>query len=233
MESRENFFNFYGAVPKRRSDGPKAKPARFSPSEVNGFLTKKASISSKFVVSIGITADSDVAYAAFNDGRTTEVGHRWDIPHGELHQMAEDIRSKARSFSQIRISATPRGKALAEMLRERKLGAKVKLVDMPTGSSNLNLFLDQVQDGRLRVWDGDAKQETRMALTTFWLEINPRSGGVVAVSTLKSHETLMLALANSAVDDARAARLRSQARYSPEAGDVLPEANKQRRQYSW
>lgn len=232
-ESREDFWNFYGAVPKRRSDEVKRKPPRFSLKEVEGFLTKKGSVGTQFYLSIGITADSDVAYAAMNDGSRTEIGHRWEIPYGELHAMAEDIRAAARSFSQIRITATPRGKALAEMLKERQLGSKIKLMGMPETSSNLNLMISQLKEGKLKIVDADSKGETKTALSGFWMEINARSGGAVPVSGLKTEEILITALANSTLDDKTAERMRKRQRFAPQTDGGQKAPAQRQRTYAW
>lgn len=213
-QSRESFWNFWGAVPQRRSDGPARKPARFTPAEVEGFLTRKGSVGSHFILSIGITAESDIAYGAVNDGIRTEIGGRWEVPLGELHQIAEEVKAQARSFSQIRISGTSRGKTLADMLKERGLTAKLKLMGMPETSSNLNLMVSQLVEGKLKVWDNDPKAETKTALSSFWMELHTRSGGAVPVSSLKTEEALIVALANSALDDKTADRIRNRNRYA-------------------
>lgn len=232
-ESKERFWNFYGAVPYRRADQGERKPPRFELQEVESFLTKKGSIANSFVLSIGITAESDTAYAAMNDGLSTEVGHRWEIPYGELHQIAEDIKNQARSFTQIRISGTPRGKALADMLKERHLGPKIKVMGMPETSSNISLLISQLSEGKLKVWENDPKLETKEALSSFWLEVNPRSGGATPVSTMKTHEAIVIALANSSLDEKTTERMRAKQRYAPRTEVSEVKQNRPQRRYSW
>lgn len=167
--------------------------------QVNNMLTEKGSVENSFTASIGISANSNFAYIAMNDGVVSEIVQKFELDLGGLDDVIDWVSDpqRLRTIKVIRIPSTARGKAIAEELKSKRLGNKIKVVSLPEFSNNLSRFLKQAEEGSLKVYK---ENEVKLALASFWLGYEPRSGSYDIKSGIYSDAAILMALVNSTVD---------------------------------
>lgn len=165
--------------------------------EVDKMLTTVGSKAKRFTASIGISANTNNAYIALNDGSTTEIAERFELEIGGLDDLIYWIKDRMSMFNVVRVPSTARGKALAAEFKAMNMGAKIKVVTLPEFSNNLARFLKQTEEESLKVYKAD---DVSLALSSFWLSFEPRSGSHDVKSGVPADVTLMMALVNSTVD---------------------------------
>mgnify|MGYP001206632641 FL=1 len=176
------------------------------PDEVAKMLTLRGSTATRFVASVGILPGSDRAYVAMSDGVTVEIAEEFDLGMGQLDGVIDWLKEHMRTISQVRIPANQRGQTLAKLLDEKNIGKKVRLLKMPETGNNIARFLAQAKAGSLLVYGGN---NARIALSSFWLTVDQRSGSVSVGAGIDSDAALVLALVNATVDEKLSDRLKT------------------------
>jgi hypothetical protein len=171
-----------------------------TPKQVASILTRKGSINSRFVYSVGFHIDSPTAYISTGDGLISEVAARLDISDGNLEEIADYLQERMTAISRLVISGNARGQALFKLLQERRLKVLIdhtNLLTLPELSNNVARFLTQARDEQsLQVHSSDLT-DVELALSTFWCPQNEKTRGLDINSTQPEHIAMLYSLVNS------------------------------------
>lgn len=169
----------------------------FSGEKVSKIMTTAGSKSVTFTAGVGILPNSNTAYVSMNDGVVTEIVERFDVAEGGIDLIASWLRERLPSIQQIRVPANMRGKALHEVIKEQRFAGKVKMVTLPEMGNFLTRFVKQCESSSLKIYKAT---DSEIAMGSFWLSYDPRSGTNEIKSGLPEDSALVLALVNSTVD---------------------------------
>jgi len=214
---KEAFFRDKLAIWKRPETWTVHEPA------IDGDMMKKIftgvqSMASSFYGGIGVLPKSDKAYVSANDGRQLMVAQEIDLSGGDLDPLVDWVRKNARKFKLIRIPANERGKAIHQALLDRGIHrSKIRLVTLPELSSSIARFFKLTEAGELKVYERDY---VRIALGSFWLRFDDRSGSNDVASEVPQDQALVLSLMQACVEQQLVSRARS---LNDKAGGDTPE----------
>lgn len=166
--------------------------------EISLMMTKKGSRQSGgFICGVGLLPNSDKAYITMNDGRIMESAAdgventmEFDVSSGDLDQIADWIKARSRMIRAIMIPANARGKALNNILLEKKMKKQV-LLTLPDTGNRLARMLKYARQGQIKIYDND---RVRLALASFWVRYDERSGSGVPAARAPHLEAQVLSL---------------------------------------
>lgn len=166
--------------------------------EISLMLTKKGSRESRgFICGVGLLPNSDKAYITMSDGRIMESSAdgaentmEFDVSTGDLDQIADWIKARSRTIRAIMIPANARGKALQNILIEKRMKKQVMLT-LPDTGNRLARMLKYGRQGQLKIYDND---RVRLALASFWVRYDERSGSGVPACREPHLEAQILSL---------------------------------------
>ena len=156
---------------------------------------------------VGIYPDSESAWVCFTDGIHSELVYEAPLEGGSLGQLLAWLLPRMRRISKLIVPANARGKALVDLLREKRADYGVELSTMPKTATSLQLFLSQVRDGTLKIFENTA---AAMALSSFWLGYSEKASCATIECQDAGLRAAVLALALAAVDEPVTARLQTQ-----------------------
>lgn len=156
---------------------------------------------------VGLYPDSDSGWVCFTDGVHAELVYEAHLEGGSLGELVDWLSSRIRRISKLVVPANARGRALADMMKEKRCDHGLELSTMPKTATAIQLFLTQVRDGTLKIFENSA---AAMALSSFWLGYDDRSNTATIEAGDPAMRAAVLALALSAVDEPVTARLAPQ-----------------------
>ena len=156
---------------------------------------------------VGLYPDADSAWVCFTDGVHAELVYEAPLEGGSLGQLLAWLLPRMRRISKLIVPANARGKALVDLLREKRADYGVELSTMPKTATSLQLFLSQLRDGTLKIFENTA---AAMALSSFWLGYSEKASCATLECQDAGLRAAVLALALAAVDEPITARLSTQ-----------------------
>lgn len=202
---REAFFRDNLSMWKQREIFIQKEPI-LTPKDLKLMMSEQSTPGTTFFGGVGIIPESQVAYVSAFDGRQLKIVQEVELPNGSLDGLVDWIKENSRKFRLLRIPGNARGTALTQALSEKGLKAKLKTVALPELSSSVDRFLKNTGSGEWTVYDRDY---VRVALGSFWLDFDKRSGSVVPKCGVPQDSALVLAVMMSSVDKRLTERARS------------------------